>query len=166
MRSVIREGECDQMSKQLRRWLFPELTLFESDSERDSAWKKSFPGKLGYLLMVVVMLSVEGIMLVLRRASSAHFPELASSYASKMVALGVGASLGGLATLVIMGSMIRRNLRTQLVKHNVKICVECGYDLRSLTEPRCPECGTPFEMSSKSEAGSSKAETSQQDATP
>lgn len=24
------------------------------------------------------------------------------------------------------------------------ICVRCGYDLRGLPEPRCPECGTPF----------------------
>jgi hypothetical protein len=23
-------------------------------------------------------------------------------------------------------------------------CVRCGYSLRGLTEPRCPECGTPF----------------------
>lgn len=25
------------------------------------------------------------------------------------------------------------------------ICVNCGYNLRGLSEPRCPECGTPFE---------------------
>ena len=24
------------------------------------------------------------------------------------------------------------------------VCVRCGYDLRGLPEPRCPECGTPF----------------------
>jgi hypothetical protein len=24
-------------------------------------------------------------------------------------------------------------------------CQSCGYDLRNLTEPRCPECGTPFD---------------------
>lgn len=23
-------------------------------------------------------------------------------------------------------------------------CRECGYDLRGLSEPRCPECGSPF----------------------
>ncbi len=32
--------------------------------------------------------------------------------------------------------------------------------------PRCPECGTPFEMSSKAEAVSSRPESSQQDTTP
>ena len=45
-------------------------------------------------------------------------------------------------------------------------CTSCGYSLRGLMENRCPECGAPFEMSSKSEAVSSKAESSQQDATP
>jgi hypothetical protein len=24
-------------------------------------------------------------------------------------------------------------------------CPACGYELRGLTEPRCPECGTPFD---------------------
>ena len=23
-------------------------------------------------------------------------------------------------------------------------CAHCGYDLRGLPEPRCPECGAPF----------------------
>jgi hypothetical protein len=23
-------------------------------------------------------------------------------------------------------------------------CTRCGYDLTGLTEPRCPECGTPI----------------------
>ncbi len=27
-------------------------------------------------------------------------------------------------------------------------CVECGYNLRGLTELRCPECNTPFEKCS------------------
>jgi len=27
-------------------------------------------------------------------------------------------------------------------------CTKCGYDLRGLPEPRCPECGTPFDPTS------------------
>jgi hypothetical protein len=46
------------------------------------------------------------------------------------------------------------------------LCIRCGYNLHGLPEPRCPECGTPFEMTNKSEAVSSKAEASEQDATP
>ncbi len=25
-------------------------------------------------------------------------------------------------------------------------CIRCRYDLRGQTEPRCPECGTPFDL--------------------
>ena len=28
------------------------------------------------------------------------------------------------------------------------LCVTCGYNLQGLTEPRCPECSTPFERAS------------------
>ncbi len=28
-------------------------------------------------------------------------------------------------------------------------CLECGYDLRGTVEPRCPECGIPFDPSSR-----------------
>ncbi len=40
---------------------------------------------------------------------------------------------------------IRRKLRQELISIGVLICGPCGYDLRGLTEPRCPECGAPFE---------------------
>ncbi len=29
--------------------------------------------------------------------------------------------------------------------HRPGVCTKCGYDLRGLPEPRCPECGTPFD---------------------
>lgn len=32
-----------------------------------------------------------------------------------------------------------------LVERRAFTCRQCGYDLRALTEPRCPECGTPFD---------------------
>jgi hypothetical protein len=32
-------------------------------------------------------------------------------------------------------------------------CVVCGYDLRGLPEPRCPECGTPFDVGEKGASG-------------
>lgn len=30
------------------------------------------------------------------------------------------------------------------VPRNPEHCANCGYDLRGLPEPRCPECGQPF----------------------
>ena len=40
---------------------------------------------------------------------------------------------------------IRRRLRQELINDGVAICERCGYDLRGLTESRCPECGAPFD---------------------
>lgn len=65
-------------------------------------------------------------------------------------------------TLLLTGVPWLRNI----VRHRSHRCVRCGYNLHGLTEPRYPECFTPFERSSESEAVSSTPESSQQDATP
>ena len=30
-------------------------------------------------------------------------------------------------------------------RRKLGLCLQCGYDLHGLTEPRCPECNTPFD---------------------
>ncbi len=35
--------------------------------------------------------------------------------------------------------------RRRLRGGSPRLCVHCDYDLRGLPEPRCPECGTPFD---------------------
>ena len=40
---------------------------------------------------------------------------------------------------------MQRDLRGQLLDIGVSICLECGYDTRGQVEPRCSECGQPFE---------------------
>jgi hypothetical protein len=37
-------------------------------------------------------------------------------------------------------------------------CVECGYDLRGLSEPRCPECGTLFDSEEELDEDESEIE--------
>ncbi|MBN1347708.1 MAG: hypothetical protein JXQ73_33785 [Phycisphaerae bacterium] len=46
--------------------------------------------------------------------------------------------------VLVLRSKVRVSLRRQLVERGIPICIRCGYDLRGQTEPRCPECGTPF----------------------
>jgi DNA-directed RNA polymerase subunit RPC12/RpoP len=38
----------------------------------------------------------------------------------------------------------RRIIATEHGPANPTHCLNCGYDLRGLPEPRCPECGEPF----------------------
>jgi hypothetical protein len=40
---------------------------------------------------------------------------------------------------------VRLDLRERLVALGVPVCLHCGYDLRGQTDPRCPECGRPFD---------------------
>ncbi len=44
-----------------------------------------------------------------------------------------------LAYLMALPSLLRRRRRRS------GLCVQCGYDLRGLTTPRCPECGEGFQ---------------------
>lgn len=55
----------------------------------------------------------------------------------------------GLMWLVILGGMIGALvgavLRSGRHRRAPACCAVCGYDLRRLTEPRCPECSAPFD---------------------
>ncbi len=44
--------------------------------------------------------------------------------------------------LPLIGDWRRKKLRKQML---LPVCDHCGYCLRGLSEPRCPECGTPFD---------------------
>jgi len=35
--------------------------------------------------------------------------------------------------------------RRRRKRKKLGLCLKCGYNLRGLTEPRCPECSTPFD---------------------
>lgn len=35
--------------------------------------------------------------------------------------------------------------RIERIRRTRGLCAKCGYSLRGLLEPRCPECGTPFD---------------------
>jgi uncharacterized paraquat-inducible protein A len=63
---------------------------------------------------------------------------------------GVVLLLGGtmiLAQHFWLHTPLCRHLRRQLIERGVPICIECGYDLRGQTTPRCPECGQPVDVS-------------------
>jgi len=62
---------------------------------------------------------------------------------------GGGGLLGPLLLVAIVVAMLlmlavsRTRFRDR--QHEPGCCEECGYPLSALTEPRCPECGTPFD---------------------
>ena len=122
------------------RW-FPELARFGSEEARRRAFSAA-QRKIGLravLWFVMFFLLWAFFLRHLKRSSGV--PEWVELYVSPALT-GLLVSVG----LVWLGRRdIQRFLRKQLLERGVPICLRCGYDLRGQTEPRCPECGTPFE---------------------
>jgi hypothetical protein len=51
----------------------------------------------------------------------------------------------GMVWLRALLSRVQKELRLQLALKGTPICANCAYELRGLTDPRCPECGGRFE---------------------
>lgn len=123
--------------------LFPELLLFEPGKERRRMKRlmiRNSQTVTACLFFVVLFVAViRGIL----RSTLAELglPNWAVTlvgaiFAGAVVYAAIWASRRG----------IRRYLREQLVKKGVSVCLNCGYQLRGQVEPRCPECGTGFDM--------------------
>lgn len=44
-------------------------------------------------------------------------------------------------------------IRKELRRRGIPVCMECGYNLQGQVEPRCPECGEPFDLKLLVESG-------------
>jgi hypothetical protein len=125
------------------RRLFPELMEFETDRARDDAWDRAVAAVLrsvSYYSMVVLLLGplLGGLILV---AILKWVPR----YLQLPTALVIMAAVGAGLPLIAFRWRVRRVLRQHLDTQSGLICRDCGYNLTGLTEPRCPECGRPFD---------------------
>ncbi len=59
-------------------------------------------------------------------------------------------------TTSLWGRLGRSSNRTRVSED--RRCCECDYNLHGLNEPRCPECGTPFDPSWLASDGQSRAD--------
>jgi hypothetical protein len=104
-----------------------------------SPWDSLF-GRLYRMLVVGTVLEIATTIPVdvfVRRRSRCYCEE------GTAIALLLGLSAAGIlfGPGVVLLALRRRN-QWRLREH---ICLGCGYDLRHLPEPRCPECGRPFQ---------------------
>lgn len=136
------------------RWArrrFPELDSFPSEEERKRAWKRATRSIMrrwqywvallvGTPLIVVVGVLCLPIVVPIIRAKIPGVMDFLPSIIG-----GVVGGFCGSGVIIFFRWQIARSLREQLVELGVPVCIACGYDLRGQTEPRCPECGRPFD---------------------
>ena len=65
-----------------------------------------------------------------------------------LLLLGFIAVVAGLVALVALPQVVRWAWRTMRTRSRLSrgLCIDCGYNLTGVTEPRCPECGQPFNL--------------------
>ncbi len=127
--------------KKLYGRLFPELARFESEKAQRRALfvATRHMGLRGILWAALVLLWGLSVALVARFVG---IPDWALRYVVYPLLVALPAGSGP----VWFGRRyVQRSLRRQLLERGVPICLRCGYDLRGQTEPRCPECGKPFD---------------------
>ncbi len=135
---------------------YPELALFESDAEARAA-VEGFQGHLLrtrrfwlYALLGVLLCCGMGPLILFGLRSQLTLPRALEV----LIIGGSAAAVAMMAMNRVWHRPMQTYVRRQLLDRGVAVCLNCGYDLRGLTEPRCPECATPFEMSKlKTESG-------------
>ena len=132
---------------------FPELASFCNPSDRHAAWRTATQEiRWRYFLLAVPFLSMSFIVVPhLVRLLLVHLRALLNAphlHSASNVVVFVCNGLNGFVVSGVLVHLFRkriqRSLRSQLVARGTPICVECGYDLRGQLDPRCPECGRPF----------------------
>jgi hypothetical protein len=134
--------------RQLQRWnrVIPELAAYEDEAacleDWKKAWKSAYSGK-GTLLFLAGLLGLVVVVALVALAVVPHVPVPAGL---------VGGFIGGLfgalfpaACIWIFRARMRKELHKRLLQRGIRTCVKCGYNLRGQVEPRCPECGTPYD---------------------
>lgn len=59
--------------------------------------------------------------------------------------LGLGCIAWWVFLGAVLGAFYHPIRKRRRARRRLGCCGKCGYDLRGLPEPRCPECGTPFD---------------------
>lgn len=134
----------------MMRRLLPELDLFETRAQRDAAFRRATAGTFaslrfwGFFVAVVVSFTA-----VERHWVEPFLVARNVDYIWDVVCvMGIGIFMFD-AVVWVSRKRIRRSLREQLAELGLPVCMKCGYDLRAQEAPRCPECGTPFELRCK-----------------
>lgn len=129
----------------LRR-VFPEIGLFDTPEQRRDAWQVAWsqayrrvPVWKYSVLIIACIAAVFGFTLLIPDRFGPRF--------CRALTPGLVGTTAAFAMMWIARNNVRKALREKLNAANKPICVHCGYDLRAISEPRCPECGSKVDAS-------------------
>jgi uncharacterized paraquat-inducible protein A len=138
----------------LRTKLFPELLLLDSNAEqkellREARRKMRHRGWYA----AAVSVGVVGSVLVPR-----YFEHRIGIYLSLVWTRLLGILASGLALAAVVWAILslwhnplRDQIRLELIRRGIPVCLGCGYNLTGNTSGVCPECGQPFEPKADSQ---------------
>lgn len=128
-----------------------ELKRFPDEESRKAAVKQvNREVALSWLYLgTLIVLAIPLVELsgAITRALAPFMPAIVPGFQRLLSYLFYGLLMGGAVYgyFWLRRHRARRILRAHLIKRGVPICLHCGYDLRGQTDPRCPECGRPFD---------------------
>lgn len=119
-------------------WFIPELALCADAHVRGKALRRA--AWTAYTRWYNLCATGVALLLIVR------LKLIASAYVGlpPLVFAGLVGLASGLALylpFLLSRSFVRREVRRELNRQGVAVCVECGYQLRGVNSLRCPECG-------------------------
>lgn len=135
---------------------YPELDAIASTAERQrllsAAWRDVVP-RASTILLVVACEIIPFAALYFGLTLLRTYLKISFPFPIAVAAMFLGFVNPFLFVRLVREPM-RKSLRRQLAERGVPVCVPCGYDLRGLTERRCPECGAIASRTSTAKVGS------------
>ena len=144
--SIADSQEMEDKGREYSR-RYPELDRFASREEAKkalNAWQKQLMKTPKFWLVLVGYTCGVGLTVGVILVSLRHWFLLPKSMFGGLVG-GITGGSGAVLVTWFWRHQCRRFLRQELVARGIPICVKCGYDLQGQAEPRCSECGTPFD---------------------
>lgn len=131
----------------------PELQLLPSEEERGSvmiaAWDRHLRGKRGSVRPLAFVMSIAlavPLVLMMRVTPGGQPSFLTGNTLLNTVILG-GLNILPIAGLIVFyhRRILPKEVRRELVRRGVPVCIGCGYCLRGSSASTCPECGIAVE---------------------
>jgi len=120
--------------------LYPELDIPDDEDAREqlSLRISRYPAKTLWMLIAIGVASLALDLFMDLLESTGH---VVPGYWWRQVILLFIMLMAVYFTLLWTRNAVRRQLRRDLRDLGYPVCLNCGYDMRSLPEDRCPECG-------------------------